>query len=69
MFTFSVNEKHFPNRQEGVKLLEDVIIPYVKERAFKNLSVDKKSLLIMDVSTEELTPEVLELLENNHILF
>ena len=69
MFTLSVNEKHFPNRQEGVKLLEDVIIPYVKERAFKNLSVDKISLLTMDVFTEQLTPEVLELLENNHILF
>ena len=69
MFTLSVNEKHFPNRQESIKLLEDVIIPYVKERAFKNLSVDKKSLLIMDIFTEQLTPEVLELLENNHILF
>ena len=28
-FTLSVNEKHYSNEQESLKLLDEVIIPYV----------------------------------------
>ena len=55
-FSLSVNEKHFSNSIESVKLLKEIIIPYVKkERESKGLSENQKALVIMDVFTGQMT--------------
>ena len=68
-FSLSVNKKHFSNRIEAAKFLEEIIVPFVKlEREAKGLSADQKALVIMDVFTGQMTPEVLQLLQENNIL-
>lgn len=68
-FSLSVNEKHFSNSIESVKLLKEIIIPYVKkERESKGLSEDQKALVIMDVFTGQMTSEVKEVLQENNLL-
>jgi len=58
-FSLSVNEKHFSNTTESVKLLKEIIIPYVeKERKAKGLGEDHKALVVMDVFTGQMTSEV-----------
>ena len=51
-FSLSVNETHYSNRKESVKLLEEIIIPYVEaERTSRQLDPNQKALVIMDVSS------------------
>jgi len=48
-FSLSVNEKHFSNTTESIKLFKEIIIPYVKkEREAKSLGEDQKALVVMD---------------------
>ena len=68
-FSLSVNETHYSNRKESVKLLEEIIIPYVEaERTSRQLYPNQKALVIMDVFTGQMTREVLDLLEDSNIL-
>ena len=68
-FSLSVNETHYSNRKESVKLLEEIIIPYVEAvRTSRQLDPNQKALMIMDVSTGQMTSEVLDLLEDSNIL-
>lgn len=68
-FSLSVNRKHFSNTTESIKLLNEVIVPYVKkERELKGLDKRQKALVIMDVFTGQMTSEVKEVLEKNDIL-
>ena len=67
IFSLSVNEKHFSNTSESIKLLNEIIVPYVqKEHESKDLG-EKKPLVIMDVFTGQMTSAV-KVLEQNHIL-
>jgi len=46
----SANPKHFSNTEESLKLLDEIIIPYVKrERTKLGLSENQYALLILDV--------------------
>ena len=68
-FSLSVNEKHFSNTNESIKLLKEIIVPYVKkERESKGLGEDQKALVIMDVFTGQMTSDVKDVLEVNNIL-
>ena len=68
-FSLSVNEKHFSNTTESIKLLKEIIIPYVKkEREAKGLGEDQKALVVMDVFTGQMTSEVRDVLRENNIL-
>ena len=68
-FSLIVNEKHFSNTNESVKLLKEIIVPYVKkERESKGLGEDQKALVIMDVFTGQMTSDVKDVLEVNNIL-
>ena len=59
-FCLSANEKHFSNRLESMKYLKEVIVPYFKkQRSVEGLDVNQKALVIMDVFTGQMTPEVL----------
>ena len=67
-FSLSCNPKHFSNTQESVKLIEEIIIPYLKEeRQNLNLLPDHWSLLIIDVFSGQMTDPVLQKLRDNHI--
>jgi len=55
-FSLSANPKHYSNEEESVKILEEIIIPYVKDNRKKlKLQKDHKALLIMDVFKGQMT--------------
>ena len=67
-FSLSVNPKHYSNEQESIKVLEEIIIPYVKkERERLEMEKDQAALLIMDVFTGQMASRVLKVLSNNNI--
>ena len=68
-FSLSVNPKHYSNTTESLKLLNEIIIPYVKKiRSSEDIPNDQYSLVIMDVFTGQKASKVLELLNANKIL-
>ena len=66
-FSLSANSKHFSNTQESLKLLDEIIIPYVeKEREALNLDKNQPALLIIDVFSGQVTkPVIYKMTENN----
>ena len=68
-FSLSVNEKHFSNTNESIKLLKEIIVPYVKkERSSLGLESEQKALVIMDVFTGQMTTDVSNIFAENNIL-
>ena len=68
-FSLSANPKHYSNEQESIKVLEEIIIPYVKKvRERLGMEKDQAALLIMDVFKGQMTSPVLKILSNNNIL-
>lgn len=68
-FSLSANPKHYSNEQESIKLLNEIIVPYIKkERGTLGLKKDQPALLIMDVFKGQMTDPVLKVLADNHIL-
>ena len=67
-FSLSVNEKHFSNTQESLKLIEDVINPYVKEQRKRlGRNSDQMVLLIIDVFRGQMTEPVINILKEYNI--
>ena len=65
-FSLSVNPMLYSNTTESLKLLNEIIIPYVKKiRSSEDIPNDQYSLVIMDVFTGQKTSEVLDLLDAN----
>ena len=68
-FSLSANPKHYSNTEESLKLLNEVIIPYVNaEREKLGLDKSQFALLVMDVFTGQMTEPVKEKLRANNIL-
>ena len=68
-FSLSANPKHYSNEQELIKVLEKIIIPYLrKEREQLKMEKDQAALLIMDVFKGQMTSPILEILLNKSIL-
>ena len=68
-FSLSVNPKHYSNEQESIKVLEEIIIPYVKkEREQLGMEKDQAALLIMDVFKGQMASPVLKVLLKSNIL-
>ena len=67
-FLVSSNKKHYSNEKESLKMLEHIIIPYVKKQR-QNLSLDPQypALLIMDVFKGSMTEQVKDLLNEKNI--
>ena len=64
----SANSKHFSNTQESLKLLDEIIIPYVeKEREALNLDKNQPALLIIDVFSGQVTKPVIDKMTENNI--
>ena len=66
-FSLSANEKHHSNTQESIKLLEEVIVPYVQEERKFFLKDDQKALIIWDVFRGQKTDEVINFMEENNL--
>ena len=68
-FSLSVNEKHFSNTAESIKIIEEIIVPYVeKEREILG-NKDQPALLILDIFRGQMTSSVTDLLKENNIFF
>ena len=68
-FSLSINPKHYSNTTESLKLLNEIITPYVKKiRSSEGIPNDQYSLVKMDVFTGQKASEVLDLLNANKIL-
>ena len=67
--SLSANPKHFSNTEESLKLLAEIIIPYVNsERENIGLKQTQQALLIMDVFSGQMSEPVKEKLIENSIL-
>ena len=66
-FSLSCNPKHFSNAMESIKLINEIIIPYVQSQR-KELGKPKQAaLVIMDVFRGQITDDVIPLLRDNNI--
>lgn len=60
-FSLSANPKHYSNEEKSIKLLNEIIIPYLKkERNSLGLEKNHPTLLIMDVFKGQMTNPVLK---------
>ena len=68
-FSLSVNPTHYSNTEESIKIIKEIIVPYVKkERENRNVPLNFPAVLIMDVFRGQMTDSVLGLLESENIL-
>ena len=66
-FSLSCNPKHFSNAMESIKLINEIIIPYVQSQC-KELGKPKETVLvIMNVFRGQITDDVISLLRDNNI--
>ena len=69
-FALSANPKHFSNTTESLRLLNKIIIPYVKkERERLKLGPSQPTLLILDIFSGQMTAPVTEKLAENFIKY
>ena len=66
-FSISANEKHHSNTHETIKLLEEVIVPYVQEERTRLENADQKALVVWDVFHGQTTADVTDVLVENNI--
>ena len=60
-FSLSANMKHFSNTQESMKLLDEIILPFVeKERDMLNLGEKQPAFLIIDVFSGQMAKSVID---------
>ena len=67
-FSLSANPKHFSNTEESLKLIEEIIIPYIESERKQLGAPNQHALIIIDVFTGQMTGPVLEKLRDNKIL-
>ena len=68
-FSLSANPKHYSNTAESIKLIKEIIIPYIeKERITLKLPTTQPAFLLMHVFREQMTEDVLTVLKDNNIL-
>ena len=66
-FSLSWDPKHFSNAMESIKLINEIIIPYVQSQR-KELGKHKQAtLVIMDVFRGQITDDAISLLRDNNI--
>ena len=69
LFVLSINPKHYSNENEAMKVLQDIVVPYVvRERESLKLAEDHPALLIMDVFKGQMTENVFKFLCDKHII-
>ena len=68
-FSLSVNPKHFSNTSESIKIIDEIIIPYVKAQREILENPNQAALLVFDVFRGQITEEVTSHLIQNNIYF
>ena len=67
-FSLSANQKAYSNEEESIKVINEVVIPYLcAKKEELNLPTNQPSLLIFDVFRGQMTDRVLNLLKVNNI--
>ena len=69
LFSLSVNKKHYRNTLEYIKIIDEVIIPYVNAQREILSNPNQAALLIFDVFCGQITDEVTSDLLQNNICF
>ena len=69
LFSLSVNKKHYRNTLESIKIIDEVIIPYVNAQREILSNPNQAALLIFDVFCGQITDEVTSDLLQNNICF
>ena len=67
-FSLSTDVKHVSNTTESIKLIHEIILPYVERERRRLDSECQPALLIIDVFRGQMTQSVLGLLKENDIL-
>ena len=67
-FSLSANPKHFSNTAESLKLISEVIVPYVDEQRKTLGDANQAALLIIDVFRGQMTDPVVEAPKENKII-
>ena len=69
-FYLSANSKHFSNTAESLKLLDEIIFPYVKSECERlKLESSQPASLILDVFSGQVTTLVTDKLAENHMKY
>lgn len=67
-FCLSYNEKHWSNEKESIRLIEEVLVPYIeKVKDAKFLPANQKTLLIWDAFKAQSTEKVKDVLSQHSI--
>ena len=66
-FSLSVNLNHFSNTEESIKIINEIVIPYVKREREKLENGSLPALLILYVFRGQMTSEVTNLFLKNNI--
>ena len=68
-FSLSANPKHFSNTEESLKLLDEIVIPYVEsERRRLDLEQKQHALIILDIFRGQMIQQVINTLQGDSIL-
>ena len=63
----SINPSHFSNTTESIKVIEEIVVPYVEEQRRSLQLPNQAELIIMDVFRGQTTAEVLHILGAHNI--
>ena len=66
-FSLSVNKKHYSNKEEVIKHLNEIVIPYVKRERERLEKPNQHALLVCDVFRGQMDDEVTAILQENDI--
>ena len=64
-----MNPKHLSNTEESIKIINEIVVPYVEKERGKLGNKSQPTLLILDVFRGQMTSEVTTLLQENNIFF
>ena len=54
-----MNQKHYRNEKESLKLINEIVLPYVTEERQRLIKPNQKALVIFDVFKGQITDKVL----------
>ena len=66
-FQKSVNQKHYSNEKELLKLFDEIILPYINSERQRLLKPNQKAIVIFDVFRGQITDDVLTQYKDNNI--
>ena len=66
-FSLSCNPKHYSNTEESLKLIDEILLPYINSQRKILQNPNQEALLIMDVFRGQITDVVTDCLKENNI--